>query len=72
MLPRGRFEYSAIVDRAPLRLPGGARAVVSTVVNVENWAFDQPMPRQAMNTPAGRAVLDQRADSGLVLSPGRE
>ena len=57
MLPRERFEYSAIVDRAPLRLPDDARVVVSTVVNVENWAFDQPMPRQAMTTPAGARAL---------------
>ena len=57
MLPRERFNYSAIVDRAPLRLPDGARVVVSTVVNVENWAFDQPMPRQIMTTPAGTPAL---------------
>jgi peptidoglycan/xylan/chitin deacetylase (PgdA/CDA1 family) len=57
MLPRERFEYSAIVDRAPLKLPDGARVVVSTVVNVENWAFDRPMPRQAMTTPAGAPAL---------------
>jgi peptidoglycan/xylan/chitin deacetylase (PgdA/CDA1 family) len=57
MLPRERFKYSAIVDRAPLKLPDGARVVVSTVVNVENWAFDRPMPRQAMTTPAGAPAL---------------
>jgi len=57
MLPRERFEYSAIVDRAPLKLPEGARIVVTTVVNVENWAFDRPMPRQAMTTPAGAPAL---------------
>ena len=57
MLPRERFEYSAIVDRASLKLPEGARIVVSTVVNLENWAFDRPMPRQAMTTPAGAPAL---------------
>jgi hypothetical protein len=33
-LPRERFDYSAIVDRAPLRLPRGARVAVWTIVNV--------------------------------------
>jgi len=29
-LPRERLPYSAIVDRAPLRLPGGARLALSS------------------------------------------
>ena len=33
-LPRERVPYSAIVDRPPLRLPGGARMAVWTIVNV--------------------------------------
>jgi peptidoglycan/xylan/chitin deacetylase (PgdA/CDA1 family) len=57
MQPRDRFAYSAIADRPPLKLPEGARIVVSTVVNVENWAFERPMPRQAMTTPAGAPAL---------------
>jgi allantoinase len=54
---RERFEYSAIVDRPPLRLPDGARVVVSTVVNVKNWNFDAAIPRQVMTTPAGVKAL---------------
>jgi allantoinase len=57
MHPKDRFEYSAIVDRPPLRLPGGARLVVSTVVNVENWNFDETIPRQVLTTPAGVEAL---------------
>ncbi|MGQ0664322.1 MAG: polysaccharide deacetylase family protein [Pseudomonadota bacterium] len=57
MRPQDRFDYSAIVDRKPLRLPGDARVVVSTVVNVENWDIGGPMPRQVMTTPAGIAAL---------------
>lgn len=57
MEPRERFDYSAIIDRKPLKLPGNARVVVSTVVNVEHWDIAEPMPRQVMTTPAGVKVL---------------
>ena len=53
MQPGERFAYSAIVDRKPLKLPGDARVVVSTVVNLEHWRFDEAIPRQVMTTPAG-------------------
>src|SRR4249920_169699 len=36
-----RVPYSAIVDRPPLKLPDGARMVVWTIVNVENWSIAQ-------------------------------
>ena len=57
MQPRERFDYSAIVDRPPLRLPDGARVVVSTVVNVENWNFNEAIPRQVMPTPAAATAV---------------
>ena len=57
MQPKERFDYSAIVDRKPLRLPGDAQVVVSTVVNVENWDFNARIPRQVMTTPAGASGL---------------
>jgi hypothetical protein len=34
-LPTGRLAYSAITERAPLKLPDGARMVVWVIVNVE-------------------------------------
>jgi peptidoglycan/xylan/chitin deacetylase (PgdA/CDA1 family) len=37
-----RFEYSAIVDRAPLRWPNGARVAIWIVPNVEHFLFDRP------------------------------
>ena len=37
MLPRERCDYSAIVDRPPLKLPGSARLVFWTIVNYEVW-----------------------------------
>lgn len=34
-----RFDYSAIVDRAPLRWPGGARVAVWVVPNIEHYEY---------------------------------
>ena len=49
---RDRIPYSAIVDRPPLRLPGGARVVVWTIVNVEEWSEQRAMPRTVLPPPA--------------------
>ena len=35
--PRERLPYSAIIDRPKLKLPGGARMAVWTIMNVEHW-----------------------------------
>ena len=56
-LPRERFEYSAIRDRRPWKLPRGARIAVWTIVNVEDWDIEKPMPRQVVPAPAGATVL---------------
>ena len=56
-LPRERFDYSAIVDRPPLRLPEGARLVVWTIVNVEEWDITQPMPRTVLPAPGGAGAV---------------
>jgi allantoinase len=56
-LPRERFDYSAIVDRAPLELPDGARIAVCTIVNVEEWDIEAAMPRVVLTTPAGASVI---------------
>jgi len=53
MNPSERLEYSAIVDRPPLRLPGGARLIVWTIVNVEVWDIGRAMPRQVLPPPTG-------------------
>jgi len=50
MIPRDRCDYSAIVDRPALKLPGGARIVIWTIVNLEVWDIGKPMARQV---PAG-------------------
>ncbi len=56
-LPSERFDYSAIKDRPRWRLPRGARLAVWTIVNVEEWSIDKPMPRQYLTTPQGVAVI---------------
>ena len=45
-IPRehGRFDYSAIVDRPPLRWPRGARVAVWVIPNIEHFLFDRPRP----------------------------
>jgi polysaccharide deacetylase len=51
--PHDRLAYSPIGERPRLQLPGGARLVVWTIVNVEEWDIDQPMPRTVLTPPAG-------------------
>src|SRR5437763_12250294 len=53
MIPRERADYSAIVDRPPLKLPGGARIVFWTIVNLEVWDIGKPMARQVLPAPTG-------------------
>jgi len=55
--PRDSIPYSAIVDRRPLRLPKSARVVVWTIVNVEEWDIQGPMPRTVLPPPGGATVL---------------
>ena len=56
-LPRERFDYSASVDREPVRLPNGARIAVWTIVNVEEWNIEAAMPRTVLTMPAGVSVV---------------
>ena len=57
MKPLERITYSPITKRPPLKLPGGARMVVWTIVNVEEWDIDQAMPRTVLTPPAGGAPM---------------
>jgi peptidoglycan/xylan/chitin deacetylase (PgdA/CDA1 family) len=57
MLPHERISYSAIVDRKPLKLPGGARMAVWVIVNIEEWDPCETMPRTVLTPPAGGAPL---------------
>ncbi len=57
MIPRERTPFSAIVDRPPLKLPGGARLAVWTIVNLEFWDIARPMARQVLPAPTGQVLL---------------
>jgi hypothetical protein len=57
MIPRDRCDYSAIVDRPALKLPGGAGIVIWTIVNLEVWDIGQPMARQVLPAPTGIPLL---------------
>ena len=57
MQPRERVPFSAIVDRPALKLPGGARVVVWTIVNLEVWDIGKPMARQVLPAPTGAVLL---------------
>ena len=63
MLPTDRIAYSPIHPRVPLNLPGGARMVVWTIVNVEEWDINQTMPRTVLTPPAAKPT---RMRIGLV------
>jgi allantoinase len=43
----GRFDYSPIVDRPPLRWPKGARVALWVIPNIEHFLFDRPATRMA-------------------------
>ena len=57
MLPTERLVYSAITERAPLKLPAGARMVVWVIVNVEEWNPREAMPRTVLTPPAGGSPM---------------
>ncbi len=41
-MEHGRFAYSPIVDREPLRFPNGARVAVWVIPNIEHFHWDKP------------------------------
>jgi allantoinase len=49
--PRIPFQFSP--DRPTLVAPSGRPLIIQTVVNVEFWPFDQPMPRTILPSPHG-------------------
>ena len=53
MRPSERFDYSPMRGRPPLRLPGGARVAVISVVNIEHWDDERPMPRAIIPPHSG-------------------
>src|SRR5260370_1425059 len=62
MLPRDRCDFSAIVDRPAMKLPGGARIVIWSIVNLEVWDIGKRMARQATPAPTGIPLLPDAPD----------
>jgi peptidoglycan/xylan/chitin deacetylase (PgdA/CDA1 family) len=59
-----RFAYSPIIDRRPIRLPGGARVAVWVVVNVELWDIARPLPRTLLPAPGGGSYVPDVTNYG--------
>lgn len=57
MTPRERIDYSAIDDRPPMKLPGGARLVLWTVFALEEWDISRAMARQVLPPPQGQTMI---------------
>ncbi len=55
--PRHRLSYSSPFTRPPLRLPGKARMIVWSVVNIEEWEITRPMARQISQAPMGQSAI---------------
>lgn len=55
-IQKERAAYSAIVDRKPVKLPGGARLGVWFIINVEKWDINATMARSVLPAPQGVTV----------------
>jgi allantoinase len=55
-MEKERAKYSAIVDRRPVKLPGGARLGVWFIINVEKWDINATMARSVLPAPQGVTV----------------
>jgi peptidoglycan/xylan/chitin deacetylase (PgdA/CDA1 family) len=53
MKPHERIDFSPIITRQSLQLPGEAKVVIWPVVNIEEWDITRPMPRMASPPPGG-------------------
>lgn len=53
MTTNPRVPFRMANDRPALPGPDGRNLIVQVVVNVENWRFDQPMPRKLITAPHG-------------------
>jgi allantoinase len=51
LMEHGRFAYSAIIDRPPVRWPNGARLALWVIPNIEHFQFDQTYGGTANTAP---------------------
>ena len=68
MLPNDRLSYSPISSRKPLKLPNGARMVVWTITNVEEWDPTQTLPRTVITPPADWCAVSQWRSVNCIIS----
>ena len=54
---RSRLPYLSIVNRPKFELPNNARVAVWSIVNIENWVPEAPMPRAVLTPPMGSPLL---------------
>ena len=54
---RSRLHYHSIINRPKFELPGNARVVVWSIVNIENWVPEAQMPRSVLTPPTGIPLL---------------
>lgn len=54
---RERVRYEPITQRPSFVLPNQARVAVWTIVNIENWLPENPMPRTVLPPPMGQPLL---------------
>ncbi|OZI74611.1 polysaccharide deacetylase family protein [Bordetella genomosp. 12] len=52
-----RIAHAFPQDRPPCEPPAGGNIMVHLVINVENWRFDQSMPRTIITPPHGRETV---------------
>src|SRR5262245_39140682 len=57
----GRFDYSATVDRPPLRWPNDARVALWVIPNIRHCRFDRPAPLLARDHPHNRTAANSIA-----------
>jgi allantoinase len=57
MTPGERIDYSPIVDRPKLKLPGGARMIVWPLLALEVWDVHRAMPRMVLAPPQGQPLV---------------
>jgi peptidoglycan/xylan/chitin deacetylase (PgdA/CDA1 family) len=50
-MDHGRFEYSPIVERPPLKWPNGAYVAVWVAPNIEHFRFNEPVPGSSRSAP---------------------
>ncbi len=57
-----RADYDPIFNRKSLKLPGEAKVVVFTIINVEEWDINAPMARTLLPSPQGVTVIPDIAN----------